>query len=146
MEGAERSVMEKRKVLIADDMPTVLDQAKRAVGEKYQIITAASGAQVMEIARGNQLDLIIVDLQMPEMDGFTCLTRLKADWKTRDVPVIISATDLSAVMEIKGFSLDAADFIRKPYTEEILTVRIETQLKLQEYGKLRKETKEERAT
>lgn len=138
--------MDDRIILLADDMRTVLDQAKRAAGEKYHIVTVKSGADVMQYAREKKPDLIIVDIYMPEMDGLTCLKRLKADSKTRHIPVMISATDVSPVTELKGFLLGAADFIRKPFTEEIMAARIETQFKLLEYEKMKKETKEERAT
>lgn len=146
MEGADISVMDDRIILLADDTRSVLEQAERAAGDKYHIVTVKSGAEVMKYARENKPDLIIVDISMPEMDGFTCLKRLKADSKTKHIPVMISATDISPVTEVKGFSLGAADFIRKPFTEEIMTVRIETQFKLLEYEKMKKETEEERTT
>lgn len=136
--------MEKKKILVVDDMPTILDQAKRVAGEVYQIIPAMSGAQAIEIANEIRPDLILLDIYMPEMDGFECLSRLKADRRTKDIPVIIITTDSSIVTEAKGFTLGAADFIRKPFTQEIMFARIEMQMKLIEYEKLKKSGEKER--
>lgn len=138
--------MDDRIILLADDTRTVLEQAKRVAGEKYHIVAVKSGAEAIQYARENRPDLIIVDIYMPEMDGFTCLKRLKADRKTRHIPVMISATEISSVTEVKGFSLGAADFIRKPFTEEVMSARIEAQFKLLDYEKMKKETEEERTT
>lgn len=131
--------MEKKRIVVVDDMPNILDQAKKVAGERYQIIPAMSGAQAIEIAREIKPDLILLDIYMPEMDGFECLSRLKGDSKTRKIPVIIITTDTSIVTETKGFTLGAADFIRKPFTQEIMFARIEMQFKLVEYEKIKEE-------
>lgn len=126
--------MEERKtILVIDDLPTILEQANEVGSERYRVITATSGMEALEIMKTVKPDVILVDIYMPEMDGFECMKEFKADADICDIPVIIMTTDASIVTEAKGFTQGAADFIRKPLTQEILFKRIDMQLQLTEY-------------
>ena len=118
------------QILIVDDMPTMQEQAKKVAGEKYELLFASSAKEMFEMLKTGKPDLILLDIYMPEMDGFECLQLLKKDERTKNIPVIITATDSSIVSEAKGFTLGAADFLRKPFTEEIMFSRINMQLEL----------------
>ena len=127
---------EKKKVMVVDDMPTILEQARQVAGDAYQLIPAISGIQALEILEKITPDIILLDIYMPQMDGFECLAQIKNKPKWKDIPIIIITTDSSVVTETKGFALGAADFIRKPFTEEIMFKRINMQLELVEYKKM----------
>lgn len=126
------------QILIVDDMPTMQEQARKVAGEKYELLFAGSAKEMFEMLKAIKPDLLLLDIFMPEMDGFECLQLLKEDEKTKDIPVIITATDSSIVSEAKGFTLGAADFLRKPFTEEIMFSRIDMQLELASYRKYEK--------
>jgi CheY-like chemotaxis protein len=94
----------------------------------YQIFLAKNGAQALERAREHLPDLILLDVLMPEMDGYQVIRELKADPVTRDIPVIfISALD-SADSEEKGLALGAVDYISKPFHPSIARARVRNHL------------------
>lgn len=128
--------IDKKKIMVVDDMPTILEQARYVIGDKYFVIPAISGAQALEILKTVKPDIILLDIYMLDMDGYECLERIKANPETKEIPVIIITTDSTIMSEAKGFNLGAADFIRKPFTHEIMFARLNMQLELAEYHKL----------
>ncbi len=129
---------EMARILIVDDVPdnirilgTILQQ------QGYRVNGAKSGLKALELAAKKNPDLILLDIMMPETDGFEVCQRLKADPETQDIPVIfLTAMDQVQDM-VKGFQLGAADYITKPFNTPELLVRIETQLKLRNAEKER---------
>ncbi|AEI14437.1 response regulator receiver modulated diguanylate cyclase [Flexistipes sinusarabici DSM 4947] len=115
----------KANILIVDDQPTNIRSLSAILTEEYTIMVATSGAKALEIARGEKKpDLILLDVLMPEMDGYEVLRRLKADENTRDIPVIfVTAKDADDDEEF-GLELGAADYITKPVRAAIAKVRI----------------------
>ena len=117
-------------VLIVDDVPTNIEVLAGALKDEYAIKVAISGRKALEIAHAFPIDLILLDIMMPGMDGFETCRELKADPKTAHVPVIfLSAKD--AVDDIVGgLRLGAVDYVSKPADPTILKARIATHLAL----------------
>jgi len=116
---------EKReKIIIVDDIATNLNIAKSALSEKYDVFTAPSGAKLMLLLEKLIPDLILLDIEMPEMDGYDVITLLKASEKTAHIPVIFVTGKIDPEHEEKGLSLGAVDYIIKPFSRELLLKRI----------------------
>ncbi len=126
-----RPIQARPSVLIVDDAPDIVTVIHTLLKPVYDTRTAADGAQALEIAFGAKPpDLILLDVMMPGMTGYEVCRQLKADEKTRDIPVIF----LTALTEIRdeqlGFDVGAADYINKPISLAILLARIQTHLSL----------------
>ncbi|MEA3354808.1 MAG: hybrid sensor histidine kinase/response regulator [Campylobacterota bacterium] len=115
-------------ILIVDDLEAnliSLEALLQEVGEDYNIIKASSGIEALEITLSQQVDLIILDIQMPEMDGFEVAQLLKANKKTASIPVIfLTAAFKSDEWVHKGFELGAVDYLTKPIDENQFLNRI----------------------
>jgi two-component system sensor histidine kinase/response regulator len=123
--------LEGSRVLIVDDMPQniqVLGTTLRS--EKYQIYVAQNGFQAVQMANEVNPDLILLDIMMPEMDGFEACAELKKSPKTRDIPIIFLTAKAETDDVIKGFELGAADYVTKPFKASELLARVRTQLSL----------------
>ncbi len=106
----------------------------------YKVRTAISGTLALKSARKHPPDLILLDIRMPELDGYQVCEQLKADERTRDVPVIfISALD-QVQDKVKAFSLGGVDYITKPFQEQEVLARVETHLALRKAQKNLEET------
>ncbi|MDT8991395.1 response regulator [Curvibacter sp. APW13] len=118
-------------LLAVDDIPDNLDVLVAALGEHYTIKVAGSGERALKIlAAGKMPDLILLDVMMPEMDGYEVCRRIKADPATRDIPVIFLTAMHETVDVTRGFAAGAVDFVTKPVDQAILQARIETHLRL----------------
>jgi len=121
----------KFKVLIVDDQPQnlqVLAYTLNNIGIKT--IASNNGQNAILSAEQNQPDLILLDIMMPEMDGFEVIKRLKINSKTDTIPVIFLSALTETTEIVKGFKLGAIDYITKPFNKEELIARVQTQLKL----------------
>jgi PAS domain S-box-containing protein/diguanylate cyclase (GGDEF)-like protein len=127
------------EVLIAEDSPTQAERLRYLLEEQGYSVTAVSdGKQALAMARQCKPALIVSDVMMPEMDGFTLCGNIKRDDQLRDVPVILLTT-LSDVRDImKGLECGAANFIRKPYEEHYLLDRVDYLLMHQQLRKNQK--------
>lgn len=125
--------MVKKHILVVDDVPANLKYAEQLLGDTYRLTLAISGAQALKFLTKAEPDLILLDINMPEMDGCAVLTRLKGNPVTEKIPVIILTSDADSAMEMKCLSLGAVDFIRKPFVTEIMLSRIETHIELSGY-------------
>jgi diguanylate cyclase (GGDEF)-like protein len=121
----------KGDVLIVDDNPINLDLLSSMLQKQgYRVRVATNGVRALAAARSVQPDLVMLDINMPEMDGYEVCRRLKAGELTRDVPVIfISALD-EAMDKVKAFQSGGADYVTKPFQFEEVLARIENQLKI----------------
>ena len=119
----------KPKILIVDDTPENIQVLMGTLKDAYAIVAAINGEKALKLAAADPPpDLILLDIMMPDMDGFEVCRRLKADPESRDIPVIfLSALD-DTVNKVKGFSLGAVDYISKPFQPEEVTVRVDTHL------------------
>lgn len=121
---------EKHSILVVDDEKQNRALLSELLKEDHQIFLAKNGVQALERAREHLPDLIMLDVLMPEMDGYQVIRDLKADISTRDIPVIfISALD-SAGDEEKGLALGAVDYISKPFHPSIVRARVRNHLSL----------------
>jgi DNA-binding response OmpR family regulator len=125
---AER--IRKSTVLIVDDVPTNIEILAGALKDEYAIKVAISGRKAIEIADSFQVDLILLDIMMPVMDGFETCRQLKANPKTAGIPVIFLSAKDAADDVVGGLRLGAVDYVSKPADPAILKARIATHLTL----------------
>lgn len=122
---------EKKLILIVDDTPENLHLMGEVLREKYKVKVANSGEKALKIAKGEKApDLILLDIMMPEMDGYEVCRRLKAHPATREIPVIFVTGKAEETDEKKGFDIGAVDYITKPISVPILISRVNTHLHL----------------
>ena len=124
--------LKQRLVLVVDDDPTNITVISGVLKDSFRIKVATNGKQVLAMARApDKLDLILLDVVMPEMDGFEVCRHLKANPATREIPVIFLTGVTDAENEEKGFEIGAVDYIHKPFSAPIVLARVRTQLALQ---------------
>lgn len=118
------------KVLIVDDTRVNLEILVELLGDDYEVSVATGGASALQMAQRFEYDLILLDIMMPEVDGYTVLTKLKEDPRLEKIPVIF----ISALSDVKnktmGFNLGAVDYIVKPFNLEEVQSRVKTHLTL----------------
>ena len=125
--------MEKQKhILIVDDVTTNLKMATDVLRDDYRLSMAKSGMQALEFLKKAKPDLILLDIRMPEMDGYETLEAIKANPETASIPVVFLTVDNQRKSEIKGLKMGAMDFIRKPFEPDIMKSRIEKILKIED--------------
>ena len=120
----------RRTVLAVDDTPANLNLLSQLLGKHYRVQLAVSGAKALELAQRRPPDIIVLDVMMPEMDGYDACRRLKADPRTRDVPVLFLTALSGPDDETRAFEAGGADFIAKPFTPATLLARVRTHLEL----------------
>ncbi|MEP0869185.1 response regulator [Trichocoleus desertorum AS-A10] len=123
-------------ILIVDDNSTnlsVLSQALKQVGLKVRV--AMDGVSAINIAQQQLPELILLDIQMPGIDGFETCTRLKADPSTQAIPVIFMTALADSESKVKGLSLGAVDYITKPFEEQEVMARVNIHLQLRQLTK-----------
>jgi putative two-component system response regulator len=112
-------------ILIVDDVPINVSILSDMLIADYQIKVANSGQTALDIAqRQPQPDLILLDVMMPEMDGFEVCRRLKNNPETKNIPVIFVTTRDSGVDEKEGLEIGAVDYISKPFSIALTKMRI----------------------
>jgi len=124
---------DKKKILIVDDERMNIMVLAQFLKPQYDIIVAADGISALETAEKHIPDLILLDVIMPEMNGFEVLTRLKNSAITINIPVIFITGLDSAEDEEKGLLLGAVDYITKPFHKSVVKARINTQIKMSDY-------------
>ena len=116
-------------ILVVDDTPTNLQLLTELLADSYRVRVAASGLRALAICHADpQPDLILLDISMPELDGYEVCRRLKAQAQTRDIPIIFLTARTDAQDEHLGLSLGAVDYISKPISPAILLARVRTHL------------------
>ncbi len=129
-------VMEKPTILVVDDTPDNITLLCSLLGEQYRNKVATNGPRALKIALDSpQPDLILLDIMMPDMDGYEVCRQLKADSRTAHIPIIFLTAKTQEGDETKGFELGAVDYITKPITPPILMARVHTHLALQDARK-----------
>jgi len=122
------------RILIVDDASENLHSLMNILREDYAIIAATSGEKALELARRQpQPDLILLDIKMPGMDGYSVLSALKVDPTTTNIPVIFVTALAEAADEARGLSLGVTDYITKPVNPDLLKTRVRNQLELKRY-------------
>jgi len=119
-------------ILAADDTPTNLELVGGILGSEHEVLVATHGQEAVELAQAELPDLILMDVMMPGLDGYEACRRLKADERTRHIPVLFltALSEMDALVE--GFKAGGVDFVTKPFHPEELQARVRTHLALKQ--------------
>jgi putative two-component system response regulator len=117
-------------ILIVDDSPENLGMLAELLEPEYRVLAANAGDKAVRIANSRQPDLILLDVMMPEMDGYEVLARLKAEADTANIPVIFLTAMNEVKDELHGLEVGAVDYIGKPIVPALVLARVRTQLEL----------------
>lgn len=122
---------ELKQVLVIDDEPIMRKLLMQILKEKYEIVLKENGREALEwMYSGNIPDLVVADLNMPEIDGFTYIRKVRESGFFNDVPLIVLSGEESSAERIKCLKLGANDFLIKPFNPEELGLRIDNLIKL----------------
>ena len=127
------------KVLIVDDVPTNVMLVQAILKkEGYTLLTCDSGTKALRIANEKHPNLILLDIMMPEMDGYEVLQHLKSNPETTDIPVIIMSalSDMQSI--VKGYQLGATEYVTKPFQREELVKRVAHRYELYSIKRIKK--------
>ncbi|MDR0858160.1 MAG: diguanylate cyclase [Oscillospiraceae bacterium] len=124
------NITNKYAILIIDDSRLNILALSKILSADYSLFAAKSGAEGLAIAAKNRPDLILLDLMMPEMDGYEVFRRLLKQPETRDIPVIFVTSSPEQDNEEAALIMGAADYIIKPFSEGVIKARVRTQLKI----------------
>lgn len=125
------NLFELQTVLIVDDSKANIAILAEVLRQDYKVRAATGGEKALEIALSdNPPDLILLDIVMPDMDGYEVCARLKADPQTKNIPVVFITGKEGEEDEIKGFELGACDYITKPFNPVVVKARVNTQAEL----------------
>jgi class 3 adenylate cyclase len=120
-------------ILVVDDTPANIDVAHHTLKDTYILKIATSGARALQLAKARpQPDLILLDVMMPELDGYEVCRQLKSDADTSDIPIIFLTGKTDAEDETRGLELGAIDYIHKPFVPLVVQARVRTHLALRE--------------
>lgn len=124
-------LMDKQVVLIVDDSPDNLDVLTHVLRAEYKVVASLNGSQALDLATNHiRPDIILLDILMPEMDGFEVCKQLKSNPQTRSIPVIFISASTEIRTEEMGFDVGAIDYISKPFSPSIVRARVKTHLAL----------------
>ncbi len=120
-------------ILIVDDNPTNLDILIEILQAKYQLSVAKSGKKALEFVKRNPPELILLDIVMPEMDGFEVCRKLKQSDDTKEIPVIFITGHSDPESIVLGFESGGADYLNKPFIPIEVKARIDDQIELRRF-------------
>ena len=128
---------DKPVILVVDDQPQNIELLEaHLVPQGYEIVTAASGEDALEKLSGNQIDLMLLDVMMPGMDGFEVIRRVRQDNTHRLLPIILVTALRETEDRVKGIEAGCDDFISKPVDKMELLARVRSLLKVKAYNDL----------
>ena len=144
MQSQEQSLADKERVLVIDDSSDNLELLSYILTFKgYEVVTSDRGQTALEIARSDPPDIILLDIGMPEMDGYEICQRLRSGYNTKDIPIIFVSAWNQGNNKTQAFKYGGNDYITKPYQMEEVIARVENQLQIQRL-KTELETKNQR--
>ncbi|MDR2597465.1 MAG: response regulator [Treponema sp.] len=123
---------EKKKIIVVDDNVENLTALKNTMKDIYEVYPCPSGAKMFNILQHIKPDMILLDVEMPEMNGYEAINKLKSDDKYKGIPVIFLTSRDDAQSEVKGLNIGAVDYLHKPFVAPLLLQRIKTHLALME--------------
>ncbi len=118
------------RLLVADDEPDARELLAEVLGPDFEVVTAADGQEAVDLARSQRPDLVLLDLNMPRLDGFQGLEHLRADAGTIDIPVILVTARSDDAGKVRALDQGAVDYLQKPFSELELRARVERTLRL----------------
>ncbi len=124
------------RILIVDDERLNLNLLNELLKIDYKVMVATSGAQALKAVSLNKPDIILLDVMMPEMDGFEVCRQLKENENSHDIPIIFITALNDAQEEARGFEMGAVDFIAKPFHNAVVKARVRTHLRLKQKSDL----------
>lgn len=123
----------KKTVLVVDDAPANIQIVNAILKDDYKIRVATSGPKALDLLKVKPVpDLVLLDVVMPDMDGYEVCSIMKATPEARDIPVIFLTGKTEADDETKGFEMGAVDYIHKPFLAAVVKARVHTHLMLRE--------------
>lgn len=128
--GKQPTVLVSPTVMVIDDAEEVLMIIDSILSKEYSLNLFSQASKAIEHASTNPPDLILLDVMMPEIDGFEACRRIKANPRLRDIPVIFLTSKNEDEYEEMGFAVGASDFIHKPINAPIVAARVKTHLKI----------------
>ncbi|GHV04907.1 hypothetical protein FACS1894217_00920 [Clostridia bacterium] len=132
----------KQSVLMVDDNMANLKIGKGILSDIYNVYTVLTAEKMFELLTKAMPDIILLDIEMPGMDGMEAIGRLKSDETLKNIPVIFLTSRSDGGSELKGLSLGAVDYISKPFSPALLRKRLELHLLMAEQTRLLQEYKE----
>lgn len=124
-----------KQILMVDDVATNLICAAEVLRQSYEVSTAKSGRQALLMLNEMEPDLIMLDINMPQMDGYEVFAKLQENPKWAKIPVVFLTAESDMTNEVKGLSMGAMDFIRKPFDPEVMKTRIDKIMSITEEKK-----------
>jgi putative two-component system response regulator len=119
-----------KKILLVDDILTNLKIGKTILSERYDVFTTSSALGLFSILEHTRPDLILLDIDMPVMNGYEAIKRLKENEQTREIPVMFLSANCGPCHEAEGLDLGAVDYMVKPYSSQLLLKRVDAQIRL----------------
>jgi len=132
----EARARERARVLIVDDIASNLLILEAILGRHYDLLVSMTGEETLRIAAAKQPDLIVLDIKLPDMDGYEVCRRLKADNVTRGIPVIFCTALDEVEDERRGFEVGAVDYVTKPLSEPVVLARVRAHLALSQHSRM----------
>ena len=119
----------KKKILVVDDTPANIAMLMEVLKSEYRVVPARDGERALKVAQSdNPPEMILLDIMMPEMDGFEVCRRLKEDEKTKNIPVIFVTGKTESDDVDRGMQLGAVDFIIKPIEPQVVLDKVKTHM------------------
>jgi diguanylate cyclase (GGDEF)-like protein len=118
------------RLLVADDEPDARELLVEVLGDEYEVVTAVDGQEAVELARSQRPDIVLLDLNMPRLDGFEVLERFHADPSLLDIPVILVTARSDEAGKVRALDQGAVDYLQKPFSERELRARVDRTLRL----------------
>ncbi|MCV6636310.1 adenylate/guanylate cyclase domain-containing protein [Candidatus Albibeggiatoa sp. nov. NOAA] len=123
----------KQRILVVDDATENLDILVSLLQKDYRVIAAKNGEKALDMVAKKVPDLILLDIMMPDMDGYEVCRQLKANQHSQDIPIIFLSALSETLDKVKAFELGGVDYITKPFQSAEVLARVETQLSLRRY-------------
>jgi class 3 adenylate cyclase len=124
------------RILVVDDTPANIQTLAAILKEQgYQLSVATNGRQALELMEKMRPDLVLMDVMMPEMDGYEACGHIKASPSLRDIPIIFITAKTDTADIVRGFELGAVDYVGKPFNAHELTARVRTHLTIDRLNK-----------
>jgi len=126
---------EQKKIIAVDDIAENLASIRNTLKDLYEVYPCASAGKMFELLEHVKPDLIMLDVAMPDMDGYEAIKKLKSDDRFKEVPVIFLSAMNDEDSEMEGLKLGAVDYIHKPFVTPLLLQRIKIHLSMSEQQK-----------
>jgi putative two-component system response regulator len=120
-----------KTIFVVDDSDTNLSMAEAALEDQYRVMTVPSAVKMFNLLEKITPDIILLDIEMPDIDGFTALQRLKSHETWINIPIMFLTGRSDAEVEVRGFEMGAVDFLLKPFSPSVLKNRIKTHLNIE---------------